>query len=154
MKMNNEELVLKNTIYASGFLFYINKSHDSYLYKYLKNYNINGNEYSFLLYLYHNNGSTQSDIVESFKIPKSQVSRSFKKMEEKKLIIRKVNETNKKFYKIYLTPKSIEIIKVLSQAEERWSKMFFSEIDPDEKKARKMLTKVTIKALDFTEKNR
>ena len=53
----------------------------------MKNLNINGNEYSFLLYLYHNNGSTQIDLAESFKIPKSQVSRSFKKLEEKNLII-------------------------------------------------------------------
>ena len=152
--MNNEELVLKNTVYASGFLYYINRSHDSYLYSFMKDYNINGNEYSFLLYLYHNDGSTQADVAMNFKIPKSQVSRSFNKLEHKELIVRRKDENNKKFYKIFLTEKAIEIIDKLSKAELEWSRMIYSQIASNEKDAREILKSLTINALNFTDKER
>ena len=150
--MNNEELVTKNTVYASGFFYYITKSHNIYLYSFIKDLNINGNEYSFLLYLFHNNGSSQSDISKSFKIPKSQVSRSLKKLEEKNLIIRKKDMDNKKVYKVFLTDKSNEIIEELLQAEINWSKMIYSELASNEKEAREILTNLTINALNFTDK--
>lgn len=149
--MKNEELVQKNTVYASGFFYYITKSHDSYLYSFMKDLNINGNEYSFLLYLYHNDGSTQADIAENFKIPKSQVSRSFKKMEEKNMIIRKKDEENKKYYKLFLTEKAIKIIDKLSKAEIEWSQMVYSHLADNPKQAREILAKLTINALNFTD---
>ena len=149
--MNNEELVLKNTVYASGFLYYLNRSHNSYLYHYMQDLNINGNEYSFLLYLYHNSGSTQQEIAENFKIPKSQVSRSFKTLEEKKLIIRKKDENNKKFYKLFLTEKAEIIIDKLSEIEYKWSNMIYSQIASDDKEARNILTEITVNALNFTD---
>lgn len=118
----------------------------------MKDLNINGNEYSFLLYLYHNNGSTQADFAESFKIPKSQVSRSFKKLEEKNLIIRKKDDENKKFYKIFLTGKAIKIINKLSKAELDWSEMIYKQLASSDKEARDILTRLAINALNFTDK--
>ena len=117
----------------------------------MKDLNINGNEYSFLLYLYHNNGSTQADLAESFKIPKSQVSRSFKKLEEKNLINRKKDDENKKFYNIFLTEKSIKIINKLSKTELEWSKMIYEQLASSDKEARETLTRLAINALNFTD---
>ena len=149
--MNNEELISRNTIYASGFFYYITKSHDSYLYSYMKEYGLKGNEYPFLLYLFDYNGTTQIEIAESFKIPKSQVSRSFKKLEEKNLIIRKKDDKNKKFYKIFLTGKAIKIINKLSKAELDWSEMIYKQLASSDKEAREILTRVAINALNFTD---
>ena len=117
----------------------------------MKDLNINGNEYSFLLYLYHNNGSTQADLAESFKIPKSQVSRSFKKLEEKNLINRKKDDENKKFYNIFLTEKSIKIINKLSKSELEWSEMIYEQLASSDKEAREILTRIAINALNFTD---
>lgn len=117
----------------------------------MKDLNINGNEYSFLLYLYHKNSSTQADLAESFKIPKSQVSRSFKKLEEKNLIIRKKDDENKKFYKIFLTEKAIKIINKLSKAELDWSEMIYEQLASSNKEARDILTRLAINALNFTD---
>ena len=117
----------------------------------MKDMNIKGNEYSFLLYLYHNNGSTQANLAESFKIPKSQVSRSFKKLEEKNLIIRKKDDENKKVYRIFLTEKAMKIITELSKAELDWSEMIYNELASSDKKAREILTGLAITALNFTD---
>lgn len=150
--MNNEELISRNTIYASGFFYYITKSHDSYLYSYMKEYGLKGNEYPFLLYLFDYNGTTQIEIAESFKIPKSQVSRSFKKLEEKGLVKREKNKDNRKYNKLFLTPKAYEIIEKLAEAEIKWSEMIYNSINADKEKSREILTKIATDALNFTDK--
>ena len=74
-----------------------------------------------------------------------------KKLEEKNLIIRKKDEDNKKFYKIYLTEKSNIIINKLSKAELEWSDMIYEQLDSSKKEARDILTNLTINTLNFTD---
>ena len=75
-------------------------------------------------------------------------------MEQKELIVRRKDENNKKFYKIFLTEKAIEIIDKLSKAELEWSRMIYSQIASNEKDAREILKSLTINALNFTDKER
>lgn len=152
--MNNNDLINKNTVYASGFFYYINKSHDSYLYTFMKKYNLKGNEYLFLLYLHEFNGSTQKNIVSDTRISKPQVSRSLKTLEEKGLIIKKQDDKNRKYTRIYITQKAENILEELVQAEKNWSQMIYDSLTGDAESSRKLLHKLAVDSIDFLDKNR
>ena len=85
------------------------KTHDFYINKHIKSETeILPSQYYMLLFLYYEMGTNQSDIAKACLMDRSGVSRAFKDFEEKGLIIREVDESNKRAYKITLTKKGIE----------------------------------------------
>ena len=60
---------------------------------------------------------------------RSGVSRAFKDFEEKGLIVREVDEKNKRAYKITLTKKGIETSEFLIEKEKEWDDMICEELD-------------------------
>ena len=150
--MTNDDLINKNTIYASGFFYYINKSHDTYIYRFMKKYNLKGNEYLFLLYVHEFNGSTQKSIVTNTRMSKPQVSRSLKTLEEKGYITRVHDQKNKKYVQIYITELAKQVLEELVEKEKMWSKMVYESLTGEEESSRKLLHKLAVDSLDFIDK--
>ena len=80
---------------------------------------------------------------------RSGVSRAFKDFEEKGLITREIDECNKRAYKITLTKKGIETSEFLIEKEKEWDHMVCEELDISREDLLKLLSKISLKSLEF-----
>lgn len=94
-------------------------------------------------------GTNQSDIAKACLMDRSGVSRAFKDFEEKGLITREINENNKRAYKIQLTEKGIETAQFLEKKEKEWDKMIQEELNISREDLYKLLSKISLKSLEF-----
>ena len=74
---------------------------------------------------------------------------AWKDFEEKGLITREVDETNKRAYKITLTEKGIATSEFLIEKEKEWDDMICEELDISSEDLLKLLTKISLKSLEF-----
>ena len=90
-------------------------------------------EYDILMFL-HNNPkyNTASDIVRIRKSTKSHVSTSLKNLENKKLIFKKKNKENRKYYEIFLLDTANIIIKNGKKIQEQFIEDLFEGISEDD----------------------
>ena len=105
-----------------------------------------------LLFLYYEMGTSQSDIAKACLMDRSGVSRAFKDFEEKGLIEREIDEKNKRAYKITLTEKGIETSEFLIQKEKEWDDMICEGLNITREDLLKLLSKISMKSLEFNRK--
>ena len=106
-------------------------------------------QYYMLLFLYYEMGTNQSDIAKACLMDRSGVSRAFKDFEEKGLIVREIDEKNKRAYKITLTQKGIETSEFLIEKEKEWDDMICEELDITREDLLKLLSNISLKSLEF-----
>ena len=80
---------------------------------------------------------------------RSGVSRAFKEFEEKGLIVREIDEENKRAYKITLTKKGIETAEFLIRKEKEWDGMICDELNIPREELLKLLSGISLKSLEF-----
>ena len=98
--------IIKDSPFIANHLITLSKTHDFFMNKHIKSgTDILPSQYYMLLFLYYDMGINQSDIAKACLMDRSGVSRAFKDFEEKGLIIREVDESIKRAYKITLTKK-------------------------------------------------
>ena len=142
--------IIKDSPFLVNHLISLSKTHDFYINKHIKNgTDILPSQYYMLLFLYYEMGNTQSDIAKACLMDRSGVSRAFKDFEEKGLIVREVDETNKRAYKITLTKKGIETSEFLIEKEREWDDMICEELDISRPELLKLLSKISLKSLEF-----
>ena len=141
--------IIKNSPFLVNHLISLKKTHDFYINKYIEKTDIQPSQYYMLLFLYYKMGTNQSDIAKACFMDRSGVSRAFKEFEEKKLIVRQVDENNKRAYKIDLTEKGIATAEFLIKKEEEWDDMILKELDVSREKTFNSLCKISMKTLKF-----
>ncbi len=142
--------IIKDSPFIANHLITLSKTHDFFMNKHIKSgTDILPSQYYMLLFLYYDMGINQSDIAKACLMDRSGVSRAFKDFEEKGLIIREVDESNKRAYKITLTKKGIETAEFLIQKEKEWDEMICEELDISHEDMLKLLSKVSMKSLLF-----
>ena len=142
--------IIKGSPFFVNHLISLSKTHDFYINKHIKNETeILPSQYYMLLFLYYDMGHTQSDIAKACLMDRSGVSRAFKDFEEKGLIVREVDENNKRAYKITLTPKGIETAEFIIQKEKEWDEMICEALDISHEDLLKVLSKISLKSLEF-----
>ncbi len=142
--------IINDSPFIVNHLITLSKTHDFYMNKHIKNgTDILPSQYYMLLFLYYDMGTNQSDIAKACLMDRSGVSRAFKDFEEKELIVREVDEANKRAYKITLTKKGIETAEFLIQKEKEWDEMICEELDISHEDMLKLLSKVSMKSLLF-----
>ena len=145
--------IIKNSPFLVNHLISLSKTHDFYINNHIKNETDTlPSQYYMLLFLYYEMGETQSDIAKACLMDRSGVSRAFKDFEEKGLIIREVDDKNKRAYKITLTEKGIDTAEFLIQKETEWDKMICEELDISREELLKLLSKISLKSLEFNRK--
>lgn len=145
--------IIKNSPFLVNHLISLSKTHDFYINNHIKNEtDILPSQYYMLLFLYYEMGETQSDIAKACLMDRSGVSRAFKDFEEKGLIIREVDDKNKRAYKITLTEKGTDTAEFLIQKETEWDKMICEELDISREDLLKLLSKLSLKSLEFNRK--
>ena len=142
--------IIKDSPFIANHLITLSKTHDFFMNKHIKSgTDILPSQYYMLLFLYYEMGINQSDIAKACLMDRSGVSRAFKDFEEKELIVREVDEANKRAYKITLTKKGIETAEFLIQKEKEWDEMICEELDISHEDMLKLLSKVSMKSLLF-----
>jgi len=142
--------IINNSPFIVNHLISLSKTHDFYINKHIKNETeILPSQYYMLLFLYYEMGTNQSDIAKACLMDRSGVSRAFKDFEEKGLIIREVNEENKRAYNITLTSKGKKTAEFLIQKEKEWDDMICGELDMSREELLDTLSKVSMKSLEF-----
>lgn len=152
--MMKYEDIMEDSPYLICYLISLTKTHDFFINKHIKNETeILPSQYYMLMFLYHEMGTNQSDIAKACLMDRSGVSRAFKDFEEKGLITREINENNKRAYKIKLTEKGIETAKFLEEKEKEWDDMIHEELNIPQDELMKLLSKISLKSLEFNRKN-
>lgn len=144
------EDIIKDSPFLVNHLISLSKIHDFFINKHIKNgTDILPSQYYMLLFLYYEMGTNQSDIAKACLMDRSGVSRAFKDFEEKGLITREIDENNKRAYKITLTEKGIETSEFLIEKEKEWDNMISEELDIPREDLLRLLTKISLKSLEF-----
>lgn len=142
--------IIKDSPFLVNHLISLSKTHDFFINKHIKNgTDILPSQYYMLLFLYYEMGTNQSDIAKACLMDRSGVSRAFKDFEEKGLITREIDENNKRAYKITLTEKGIETSEFLIEKEKEWDNMISEELDIPREDLLRLLTKISLKSLEF-----
>ncbi|WP_299525666.1 MarR family winged helix-turn-helix transcriptional regulator [uncultured Methanobrevibacter sp.] len=127
--------------------------HDIFINHYLKELEINKNQYYMLMHIFYNQSSTQSDIATACLMDRSGVSRAFSELEKNGILTREYTEENKRAYKIDITDKGKELAKFLHDKEIEWENEIASEINMSRKELLATLEKLALKSLNFDREN-
>jgi DNA-binding MarR family transcriptional regulator len=123
--------------------------HDIFINHYLKELEINKNQYYMLMHIFYNESSTQSDIAKACLMDRSGVSRAFSELEEKGILTRAYTEENKRAYKIDITEKGKKLAKFLHDREVEWEDEIAGEIQMSREELLVTLEKLALKSLKF-----
>ena len=146
--------IIKKSPFIANYLISLSKTHDFYMKKYVKNKTeIQPSQYYMLIFLYYEMGTNQSDIAKACIMDRSAISRAFKEFEEKGLITREVDETNKRSYNINLTEKGVETAEFLIEKEKEWDEMICEDLNISRSELFETLTKISLKSLKFNRDN-
>ncbi|WP_405295233.1 MarR family winged helix-turn-helix transcriptional regulator [Methanobrevibacter sp.] len=142
--------IIKTSPFLVNHLITLIKTHDFYMNKHIKSgTDILPSQYYMLLFLYYEMGTNQSDIAKACLMDRSGVSRAFKDFEEKGLITREIDETNKRAYKITLTKKGIETSEFLIEKEKEWDDMICEDLNITRDELLELLSRTSMKSLEF-----
>lgn len=122
MPFENIENTDAKTIPIGKLLYMIGKGYMMYVNRNIGKFDINTTQLHLLFEIAHNENINQEKIAESCSINKGAVARSIKKLEDKGLVARQVDENNRRQNKLSLTQSGEEILikssKVLNQWED------------------------------------
>jgi DNA-binding MarR family transcriptional regulator len=141
---------IKNTsYYLNCYILMLNKSHHTFINPYLKEQDLSYNQYELILHIYHDEGSIQGKIAASCGTDKCGASRSLKILEDKKLIIKKIDENNRRSYKLFLTEKGKKAVKDIIEKEIQWENYICEQMDIKKEELFKILNKACISSLEL-----
>ena len=129
----------------------ISRGQEIYLNHQLKDLNINSTQLQLLFEISHQNNLNQERIASRCNFNKGSVARSIRKLEEKELIIREIDEKNRRQNKISLTPKGEEIIKKGIDVLNIWEDEVFNDYLIDETTLKKVLKDIAIRTIELNE---
>ena len=132
----------------------ISRGQEIYLNHQLKDLDINSTQLMLLFEISHQNNLNQEKIASRCNFNKGAVARSIRKLEEKELIIREIDEKNRRQNKISLTPKGEEIIKKGIDVLNIWEDEVFNDYLIDEITLKKVLKDIAVRTIEMNEENR
>jgi len=131
----------------------IHRHRQNYLTKRLEAYRIGSGQHVFLMILSRHDGISQEQLSEYMKIDKATTAKAIKKLENEGYIRREVDPRDKRAYKVFLTPKGVEVIPAIKEAIQDWERMATNNISEDEiMLLMEILGKMAENACEFKEK--
>jgi DNA-binding MarR family transcriptional regulator len=89
-------------------------------------------EFPFLLLVLENEGVCQEELASTLMVNKSAATKAVKSLVEKDYLVRKKDETDKRFYKVYSTPKGREVKESICEKINHLKTHMLSEFSEDE----------------------
>lgn len=151
--MMDYENIIDSSPFILNHLITLKETHDYYLKQFLKNETeIAYSQYYMFMLLYYEPNVNQSDIAKACFMNRSGVSRAFADFEKKGLIKREINPDNKREYVTTLTLKGLETARFLEEKEIEWDNMICEELNISRKDLLEILSKLSMKSLNFNRK--
>ncbi len=100
----------------------------------LKTFDLNSSQYVFLLSLYKQDGVSQEELANRLFIDKGAAARAIKQLEENGYLTRKINESDKRAYEVYLTEKALNIKTEIKVILDEWNEIISGDQDEEEMK--------------------
>ena len=148
--MIDYEEIIEFSPFVLNHLITLKETHDYYLKKFIDNETeISYSQYYMFMLLYFEPGVNQSDIAKACFMNRSGVSRAFTDFENKGLIERKINPNNKREYITTLTEKGLKTAKFLEKKEIEWDEMICRQLDLSRDDLLEILSKLSMKSLNF-----
>lgn len=135
--------------YLNCYILILSKTHQTFINPYLKEKDISYNQYDLILHIYHDEGSIQGKIASTCRTDKCGASRSLRILEDKKLIIKKIDENNRRSYRLFLTEKGRELVEDMIEKEIQWENHICESMNIDKKKLFKILNKACNSSLNL-----
>lgn len=132
--------------------------HISLIYRYsqiyfneqLKKFKLGSGQYIFLMSLFENNGITQEQLAAAVKFDKATTARAVAKLEEEGYVIRKISETDKRAYNLYITDKANAIKTELTAVLDEWNRIMLYDFAEQEKEnVRNLIEKIGENIMSF-----
>jgi len=148
-KIKNMNNMNNMSYYLNCYVSILNKSHQTFINPYLKENNISYNQYELILHTYHAEGSIQGNIASACGTDKCGASRSLRILEDKKLIIKKIDDNNRRSYKLFLTEKGKRIVEAIIEKEIEWEDYICEKINIEKEELFEILNKACISSLEL-----
>lgn len=134
------------------FITMIGRGHALYLNHHLEPLNINASQLHSLFEIKRNKSLNQDEIARRCNVDKGAVARSIRKLEEKGLVIKKIDENNRRQNIISLSEKGEEVIEKSQEILDKWEEEVFSDLSQEEKEnLQNTLKNVVIKTILFNQ---
>lgn len=130
----------------------IAKSQSIYLNHNLKDLDINVTQLHLLFEISHHSNLNQEKLASRCTINKGAVARSIKKLEEKELIVRQIDEENRRQNKVSLTPKGKKTIKQGIEILNQWEDEVFDDSLIDENELKSVLKQIALNSMELNQK--
>lgn len=91
------------------------KNYTNYVSSNLNNFNITLSEFAYLKEVVNLNGIAQDELIRNLSIDKAAATRIAQSLEKKDLIKRIRNESNKRFFNVFLTETGLEYIAIINK---------------------------------------
>lgn len=129
------------------------RGHNIYINHKLEDLNINGTQLHLLFEISHQNNINQEKIASRCNINKGAVARSIKKLEDKGLVIRQIDENNRRQNIVSLTSKGKETLTESIKILNKWEMEVFDNYTIEEKtKLQKDLKDIVIKIIEINQR--
>lgn len=145
----DENLFKNDNIKFITFISIIHRQYLIYLNNCLKKEEITASLAPILVYLLCNGTSCQEDIVKQFKIDKGSIARSIRKLQEKQLINKEIDENNRRKYQLSLTKKGKSVALKIMDLNDKWENLIYSSCDTDEETMRNLMRKIAITSINI-----
>lgn len=86
----------------------------------LEGTDISANETMYLGYMFQKDGITQEELAKEFAVDKAAVTRTIQAMEEKKLLVRESDSSDKRIKRLFLTKKALSYKEKINSIQEKW----------------------------------
>ena len=111
---------------------HLNRLRRRFMNDHLRQYELSGSHYMFLVTLYKHPGSSQDYLAERFYMDKGNVARSTKRLEELGYIRRETDPNDKRQNNLYLTDKGEAIVPYIYELLRKWSRIMAADLTLDE----------------------
>lgn len=138
--------------YLNCYVLVLNKSHQTFINPHLKENDLSYNQYELILHIYHDEGSIQREIGSACGIGKCGTSRSLRLLEDKGLVIKKIDENNRRSYKLFLTEKGRKVVEDIIEKEIKWENYICEKMQIEKEELFQMLNNACMGSLELIEK--
>ena len=149
MSLEEFKIIDAKTLPVGKLITMISRGHTIYLNHHLEEYGINASQLHLLFEISHQKNINQEKIATRCNINKGAVARSNRKLEEKGLVTRQIDDANRRQNIISLTDKGEETLTESINLLNKWEKEVFDQNIIEKELLQKALKDIAIKTMEL-----
>jgi len=149
MSLEEFKIIDAKTLPVGKLITMISRGHTIYLNHHLEDYGINASQLHLLFEISHQKNINQEKIATRCNINKGAVARSIRKLEEKGLVTRQIDDANRRQNIISLTEKGEETLTESINLLKNWEMEVFDENIIEKELLQKALKDIAVKTMEL-----